>query len=163
MSQILEPLAREQAPEGTHATFDHLRDQLGRVPNLYAAIAHSAPALNGSLTFAATLSQGALTGREIETVLLAVAQANECEYGVAVHTRVGQLQKLTAHEAQALRTAHSADPSLNILAALTLAIVNSRGWPAPYLVDQFFVAGYTQAALVELLGFAALGTFNTYV
>ncbi|WP_310394052.1 carboxymuconolactone decarboxylase family protein [Hymenobacter sp.] len=163
MSTILEVLTREQAPAAAQPTFDGLHGKLGFVPNLYATFAHSAPALNGSIGFGSALAQGELTGREIETIYLAASEANNCDYCVAAHTTVGKLQGLTEEETHAVRTASSADPSLNALAALTIGIVQSKGRPAPQLLDQFFVAGYSRAALVELIGFVALNTFNNYV
>ena len=163
MSTILEVLTREQAPAAAQPTFDGLRGKLGFVPNLYATFAHSAPALNGSIGFGAALAQGQFSGREIETIYLAASEANNCDYCIAAHTTVGKLQGLTDEEAFALRTASSTNPNLNALAALTISVVETKGRPAAHLLDQFFVAGYNKAALVELIGFVAVNTFNNYV
>ena len=163
MSNHLPVLTREQAPEGAKATFDGLRGKLGFVPNLYATFAHSPQALNGSIAFGSALSQGELNGREIETVYLAASEANQCEYCISAHTTVGKLQGLEEEETIAVRTASSTDARLNALAALTLEIVSTNGHPAPSLLDQFFAVGYSKAALVEVIGFVALNTFNNYV
>lgn len=163
MSKHLEVLTREQAPAAAQPTFDGLRGKLGFVPNLYATFAHSAPALNGSIGFGSALAQGEFNGREIETIYLAASEANTCDYCIAAHTTVGKLQGLTEEEAQGVRTARSADARLNALAALTIGIVNDKGRPESALVEQFFEAGYSKAALVELVGFVALNTFNNYV
>jgi uncharacterized peroxidase-related enzyme len=163
MSSPLEVLTREQAPPAARPTFDSLHSKLGFVPNLYATFAHSAPALNGSIGFATALAQGELTGREIETIYLAASEANQCNYCIAAHTTVGQGQGLTAAETRAVRTASSHDVRLNAVAALTLAIVHTNGHPGADVVTAFFAAGYSKAALVELIGFVAVNTFNNYV
>jgi uncharacterized peroxidase-related enzyme len=163
MSNQLQVLTREQAPEGAKATFDGLRGKLGFVPNLYATFAHSPQALNGSIAFGTALSQGELNGREIETIYLVASEANECDYCVAAHTTVGKLQGLTEEETIAVRTVSSSDTRLNALAALTLSVVRNNGHPAQASLDQFFAAGYSKAALVELIGIIALNTFNNYV
>ncbi|MDF7813716.1 carboxymuconolactone decarboxylase family protein [Hymenobacter sp. YC55] len=163
MSNQLQVLTREQAPEGAKATFDGLQGKLGFVPNLYATFAHSPAALNGSIGFGTALSKGELNGREIETIYLAASEANECDYCVAAHTTVGKLQGLTEEETIAVRTANSSDARLNAVAALTLDIVGNNGRPSQTSLEQFFAAGYSKAALVELIGFVALNTFNNYV
>ena len=163
MNNQLQVLTREQAPEGAKATFDGLHGKLGFVPNLYATFAHSPQALNGSIGFGTALSQGELSGREIETIYLAASEANHCNYCIAAHTTVGKLQGLTEEETIAVRTASSSDDRLNALAALTLSIVGNNGHPSQETLDEFFAAGYSKAALVELIGVIALNTFNNYV
>jgi len=163
MNNQLQVLTREQAPEGAKATFDGLHGKLGFVPNLYATFAHSPQALNGSIGFGTALSQGELSGREIETIYLAASEANQCNYCIAAHTTVGKLQGLTEEETVAVRTASSSDPRLNALSALTLSIVGNNGHPSQGTLDEFFAAGYSKAALVELIGVIALNTFNNYV
>ncbi|WP_046244817.1 carboxymuconolactone decarboxylase family protein [Hymenobacter terrenus] len=163
MPALLEVLTREQAPAAAQPTFDGLHDKLGFVPNLYATFAHSAPALNGSIGFANALARGEFNGREIETIYLAASEANHCDYCIAAHTTVGQFQGLTTAETRAVRTASSNDAKLNAVAALTLAIVHTNGHPDADVVAAFFAAGYSKAALVELIGFIAVNTFNNYV
>lgn len=159
----LEVLPRAQAPAAAQPTYDGLHGKLGFVPNLYATFAHSPAALNGSIGFGAALAKGELTGREIETIYLAASEANACGYCVAAHTKVGQLQGLSAAETRGVRTASTGDAKLDAVAALTLDVVASNGRPAAASLDRFFAAGYSKAALVELIGFVALNTFNNYV
>ncbi len=163
MSHVLEVLPREHAPAAAQPTYDGLHGKLGFVPNLYATFAHSPAALNGSIGFGAALAKGELDGREVETIYLAASEANRCAYCVAAHTTVGQLQGLSEAETRGVRTASSGDARLDAVAALTLSIVASNGRPAPAALDRFFAAGYSKAALVELIGFVALNTFNNYV
>ena len=159
----LEVLPRAHAPAAAQPTYDGLHGKLGFVPNLYATFAHSPAALNGSIGFGAALAKGELDGREIETVYLAASEANACAYCVAAHTTVGQLQGLSAAETRGARTARTGDARLDALAALTRDVVATNGRPAPASLDRFFAAGYSKAALVELIGFVALNTFNNYV
>ncbi|MBC8081873.1 MAG: carboxymuconolactone decarboxylase family protein [Hymenobacter sp.] len=163
MSNQLQVLTREQAPAGSQATYDGLHGKLGFVPNLYATFAHSPQALNGSIAFGSALSQGELNGREIETIYLAASEANQCDYCIAAHTTVGKLQGLSEEETIGVRTASAGDSRLDAVATLTLDIVGSNGHPAQASLDQFHAAGYSKAALVELIGFVAVNTFNNYV
>ena len=41
--------------------------------------------------------------------------------------------------------------------------MHTQGHPNTMLVQQFFAVGYSQAALVEVVGLVAAGTFQSYV
>lgn len=163
MSQYLNALTRDQASPAAQQTFDDLQKKVGFLPNIYAAIGNSAVALNASLAFNAALAKGELSARETEVIKLAASEANGCAYCVAAHSAVGQMQGLSQEQTRAARTGTLADPKLNAVAQLTLDIVNSKGHPAPARVKAFFAAGYSKAALVELLAFVAANTFNNYL
>ena len=61
---------------------DRTQAQLGRVPNLYRAMALAPAALEGYLAFRAALSHGLLSPRLREQLALIVAEVNACEYCV---------------------------------------------------------------------------------
>lgn len=156
-------VTRENAPESAQATFDGLQKKIGFVPNLYATFAHSPLALNGSIAWAETLRKGVLNGKEVEAIFLAASEANHCFYCVSAHTQMGLLYGLTEAQTRELRQQTSPDPKLNAIAVLARDVVESRGFPQQANIDNFFAQGYGKAALVELLGFVALNTFNNYV
>ncbi|WP_046244814.1 carboxymuconolactone decarboxylase family protein [Hymenobacter terrenus] len=163
MKKILNTLTRAKAPKDAQPVLDSLRSRLGFVPKLYATVAHSAPALNGYLEFATTLRTGELDGAEIEAAYLAASEAHHCADGLAVHTAAGRLCGLTEVEMLAARTATSSDPRLQAIAVLARAVVLTQGRPEPAHLAQFFAAGYSKAALVELIGLIAANTFHSYV
>lgn len=156
-------LPREQAPAAAQPTYDGLQKMVGFMPNLYATFAHSARALNGSIAWAETLRKGELNGQEVEAIFLAASEANHCFYCISAHTQMGLSFGLTEEQTLALRQQTSTDPKLNAVATLTRDVVESRGFPTPANLAAFFAQGYSKAALVELLGFVALNTFNNYV
>jgi len=156
-------LTREQAPAAAQPTYDGLQKMVGFMPNLYATFAHSARALNGSIAWAETLRKGELTGQEAEAIFLAASEANNCFYCVSAHTQMGLSFGLTEEQTLALRQQTSTDPKLNAVATLARDVVESRGYPAQANIEAFFAQGYSKAALVELIGFVALNTFNNYV
>jgi AhpD family alkylhydroperoxidase len=148
-------LTREQAPAAAQPTYDGLQKIVGFMPNLYATFAHSAQALNGSIAWAETLRKGELNGQEAEAIFLAASEANNCFYCVSAHTQMGLSFGLAEAQTLELRQQTSNDPKLNAVA--------SRGFPTQANLDAFFAQGYSKAALVELIGFVALNTFNNYV
>ncbi len=156
-------VTRENAPEAAKPTFDGLHKKIGFVPNLYATFAHSPLALNGSIAWAETLRKGALNGKEAEAIFLAASEANQCYYCVSAHTQMGLMHGLTEAQTVDLRRQTSPDPKLNAISVLARDVVKSRGFPQQANIDNFFAHGYGKAALVELIGFVALNTFNNYI
>src|SRR2546425_7867922 len=74
--------------EVTHL-LEKTRAALGRIPNLYAALANSPASLAGYLGFREALVRGVLPQRLREGIALLVAEQNECEYCVSAHTARG--------------------------------------------------------------------------
>ncbi|WP_420318618.1 carboxymuconolactone decarboxylase family protein [Ekhidna sp.] len=158
----LEVLSYEEANHESKGIFDDLKEKIGNVPNVYATIGNSSKALKGILDLNNTLSKGEFSGKEIETIALAVAQANECNYCLAAHTAVGKMQGLTEDQTIEIRTGDIADEKLKALSALAKKITVARGNPDQEFINNFFSVGYNKAALAELIGLIAVNTITNY-
>ena len=161
--KYLDALTREDAPVENQPIFDALKSKIGMVPNLYATAANSPVSLNAILNFGETLGSGSFSNREIEAIALAVSEANSCDYCLAAHTALAKMNGFTEAETIDIRTNAVKDSKLIALTTLARSITISRGRPETELVDRFLSAGYTRAALVELIGFVAVNTFNNYL
>lgn len=161
--KTLEALNREQVSEGNQQIFDTLKKKVGMVPNLYATAANSDVALGAILGFGETLGGGTFSGKEVESIALAVSQVNDCEYCLAAHTTIGKMHGLSESQTLDLRTGEIADEKLRALTQLAIGLAENKGRANQGLIDAFFSAGYTKAALVELIGLVAVNTFNNYL
>ena len=159
----LEALSREATVEENKAIFDQLKTKIGMVPNLYATYANSPVALKAILDLDGTLKGGGFTNREIEAIALAVSEANACDYCLAAHTALGKMNGFSEEETIGLRTLTTEDKKLHALVDLAAAITITRGQPEHEKIDTFFAVGYDKAALVELIGFIAVNTYNNYL
>jgi len=89
---MFQPIDPETAAGNVKSLLDATRRQLGRVPNLYRALANSPHALEAYLAFRDALQQGQLDVPMRERVALLTAQLNACDYCVAAHSfRGGKL------------------------------------------------------------------------
>ncbi len=158
----LEALSRDQVAPETQEVFDALKTKVGMVPNLYATVANSHKALTTMLSATETLASGEFNGKEVEAIALAVGQINSCGYCLSAHTTLGKLQGFTEEQTLEIRQGTIADKKLSALTALASEITISRGRPDQSIVDKFFAAGYSKAALSELIGLVALNTFTNY-
>jgi uncharacterized peroxidase-related enzyme len=158
----LAPLTYEEASSTLKPIFDQIKKGAGRVPNLMATIGNSPVALEAILAFGNTLGKGQLNRKEVETVSLAVSQANDCEYCIAAHTTVLKMNGITDEETVEIRRGTAKD-KLGALAQLAHELVRTHGHPSQESIDRFFAAGYNKAALVEVVGVVSANYFNNYI
>lgn len=140
----------EQVSPANQAIFDSLGKQLGFVPNLYAAFAHSESALGTYL--ALQNARSSLSPKAREVVNLVVSQVNHCAYCLAAHTALGRKVGFTAEQILEIRRGTASfDPHLDALARLVRNVALERGHAAPALLEAFFKAGWTQGSLVDVM------------
>lgn len=158
----LETLTKDQASEASKEIFESLEKKIGMIPNVYATIGNSPYALKATLSIGETIGKGEFSGKEVEAIALAVAQANECGYCLAAHTAVGKSQGFSEDETLAIRNGDIKDEKLKALTLLAKAITESRGYPEQELINSFFDVGYSKAALAELIVLVGLNTITNY-
>lgn len=149
MSRIDVPTYDTVSP-ANQALFDNLKKAVGKVPNLYATMAHSEHALASYLALQGAKSS--IAGKSREVVNLVVSQVNECEYCLAAHSVIGKMTGFTDAQIMEIRSGRASfDPKLDALARLSKAIVIQRGKVDDSLVEAFFAAGWTKENLVDTI------------
>jgi AhpD family alkylhydroperoxidase len=127
--------------------------------------AESPAALRGGLAIYEAFSSSSLSPAEQQIVMLAVSEANDCEYCVAAHSTLAKrFAKVDPAVVDAVRRrAPIADVRLDALARFTRKVVERRGMLADGEVDAFLGVGYTRAQVIEVLLGVGMKTFNNYV
>ncbi|MFF5209221.1 carboxymuconolactone decarboxylase family protein [Streptosporangium sp. NPDC000396] len=141
---------------------DETRRQLGRVPNLYAALANGPAALSGYLAMRDHLTKGVLTVRLREQIALLVAQDNGCTYCVSAHTMRGKRLGLTDEELTQTRDARDTDPHADAILRITREIMRTAGRVDDETLAAARSAGVTDAELAEIVAHVALNTLSNY-
>jgi AhpD family alkylhydroperoxidase len=97
--------------------------------------------------------------------MLAVSEANDCEYCVAAHSTLAKrVAKVDAALVDAVRRrAPLADAKLDALVRFTRKVVEQRGVMTDGEVAAFLDFGYTRAQIIEVLLGVGMKTFNNYV
>lgn len=161
--KTLKALTTDQVDESTQEVFAAIKQKVGMVPNLYAAIANSPKLLNAFLAFADALKAGIFTAKENEAIALAISQVNGCDYCLAAHSTLGGLAGYTKEELISIRNGSAIDSKLNALVLLAAELTEKRGKASQELVDNFLSEGYTHGAFAELIGMVALRSFTNYI
>jgi AhpD family alkylhydroperoxidase len=124
MSRLSIPTV-ENAPEASKPLFAAVNKQLGVVPNLMKLVGHSPAALEGYLSLNGALAKGKLNVKLRESIALAVAEYNGCDYCLSAHDYLGR------NVATSMRPATDTPPTLGRtrLCALPAAL------PSPEVVS----------------------------
>ncbi|MCX5211178.1 carboxymuconolactone decarboxylase family protein [Kitasatospora sp. NBC_00240] len=138
------------------------RKQLGRVPNLYAAMANGPAALRGYLALRDALVGGSFDTRRREQLALFIAQRNGCTYCVSAHSMRGGKVGMTSDELLLTRQGADADPHMNQVLRITGEIMATGGRVTDEAVAEARRAGVTDAELTEIVAHIALNVLSNY-
>ncbi len=155
---------KETAPEASQSTIEAVNQVYGFFPNLYAVFAESPVAISTYLHISNQLKEhGALTPQEQQIVMLAVSEANGCDYCVAAHSMVAGMSQVPEETVEKLRNGDlPSDAKQAALVRFALAIQEHRGWIPETEQEAFLAAGYTSRHALDVLSILALKTLSNY-
>lgn len=152
-----EPLALDRLEEALN--------QLGFVPNLYSAMAHSPGLLDTYMHgYERFRSLSGFTPVEQEVVLLAISRENSCTYCVAAHSFVADnLSGVPAAVTNAIRDGVPVpDARLAALHDFTQTLVKKRGLASQADAQAFLAAGFSERHMLEIVLAMAVKTLSNY-
>lgn len=158
----IEPVDRDTAPEQTQQLLSGVQKKLGMVPNLIGTLAQSPAAAKAYLNFSQALSDGVISPQLREQIALAVSEVNECGYCLAAHCAIGNSVGLSDDQLRDARSASSPDRKTEAALKFARAIVDNRGFVSDDDLADIRAAGFTDEAIVEVVGHVALNIFTNY-
>lgn len=142
--------------------FDQLKKAVGFVPNIYSLMAYSETALDTYLKF--ENAPNSFSKKEVELIKLAVSQENGCQYCLSAHTLFGKMNGFSEEQILEIRSGSASFSSkLHALVNITKEITAKKGDTTDEAVQNFFDAGYTRGALVELVQLVAVMVVTNYL
>jgi uncharacterized peroxidase-related enzyme len=155
-------LPNADSPQKSREILEATQARIKMVPNLYRALAASPAALQSYVQFAETLNGGVLSAKYRESLAVAIAEANRCQYCLSAHTAIGKMTGLKDEALIQARTAHSDDPKLQAILQLARKMVVQRGQLAHGDFEAAQQAGITHAEFAEIAAHIGLHTFSNY-
>lgn len=156
----------DSAPD-SRAILDGAQKALGFVPNLYATMAESPALLEGYTTLAGIFDKTDLSATERQIILMVNNRLNGCEYCMAAHSTISQMQGVPDDVIAALRSgAALADAKLEALRTFAVRVNESRGWPTDEDISALLGAGYTKRTVLEVVlgtGLKVLSNFTNHI
>jgi AhpD family alkylhydroperoxidase len=152
----------ETATGAAKDLLDATQKQLGRVPNLYRAMANSPVALGAYLEFRGALQGGLLDKAMCERIALLTAQLNDCDYCVAAHNFRGGKIGLSTEDLANTRFSQSSSPKIHAALVFVTELVRSKGAVAASTQGAMVQAGWTVSEIGEMVAHVALNVFSNY-
>lgn len=163
MSRITIP-AVENTPAAAQPLLDAVQKQLGMVPNLMRLLAHSPAALEAYLSFTGALAKTSISIALRERIALAIAEYNACDYCLSAHDYLGrQVARISDAEIHAARDARSEDARTEAALQFALRVAQARGQVSDAEIASLRLAGFDQAAILEIVVTVALNVLTNYV
>nr|WP_295776446.1 carboxymuconolactone decarboxylase family protein [Rhodoferax sp.] len=159
MYALLDP---QTATGAAKDLLDATQKQLGRVPNLYRAMANSPKALGAYLEFRGALQGGLLDNAMCERIALLTAQLNDCDYCVAAHSFRGTKLGLSAEDLAKTRLSQSNSPQIHAALVFVEELVKGRGVVSASTHDALLGVGWTVSEIGEMVAHVALNVFSNY-
>lgn len=153
----------ESAPEDSRPLLRDLKESVGMVPNLAAAMAESPQLLKGFLAVRDIYHGGTFTPGEIQVLSLTAAFENGCAWCMAFHTMLARKEGVSQESVEALRDGRSpVEPRLGVLSDFARRMVRQRGAIGSADLERFCGADYTPAQALEVvlaMGFSLMANY----
>lgn len=144
--------------------FQEKEETQGFVPNIFAVVAESVPALLAYENMSKKFSECPFTAAEKETIEIVTSIENNCKYCVAGHSAFAAMQNVPEEIIKALRKGSPVeDPRIEALANFTRKFIRSRGKLSNKDIILFFDAGFTRAQFIDVALGISLKTFTNYI
>ncbi len=159
----INPVQIEDAPDASKPVLTQIKSKFGRVPNIFATLAHSPASLKALTGLFSALDEGSLSGKAHEAIALRVGQKHGCKYCTAAHTAKAISVGAEAEEAIGFRTGRSNDPKTQGVLRLAETMVDNRGQLSDEDIRAARDAGVSDGELLETVAIVACNTFTNYV
>ena len=161
MSQfrLLEP---QQVDQEARRHLEGVQAKLGRLPNLFKAMANSPAALEAYLAIGQALERGRLSSQLRERIALVVAERNGCEYCLAAHAAIGRSLGLSKDEIASNRRAQSSDQASSAVLTFVKLLVDNRGKVSSEDLEQLREAGFDDGQVAEIVTTVVINIFTNY-
>ena len=154
----------DNAPDASKPLFAAVKKQLGVVPNLMKMVGHSPAALEGYLSLNGALAKGKLDVKLRESIALAVAEYNGCDYCLSAHDYLGRnVAKLNDAEIDSAREGRSSDSRTHAALRFARSVAESRGRVSDAEIATLRNAGFDEAGVIEIVVNVALNVLTNYV
>jgi uncharacterized peroxidase-related enzyme len=163
MSRLTIPTV-EQSVEASKPLLAAVHKQLGVVPNMMKLIGNSPAALEGYLSLNGALAKGKLNTKLRESIALAIAEFNGCDYCLSAHDYLGKnVAELNQQEIDAARDGRADDSRTNAALIFARRVAESRGRVSGSDLATLREAGFDDAGVIEIVVNVAVNVLTNYV
>lgn len=153
----------DDAPKGSRDGLDAVGERYGTTPNIYAQMAHAPAVINGLGALERAIEEYTTLDRPArETIALAVAAANHCDYCQAAHTMSGKAAGLTEEQTIQIRRGQVDDDKLGALADVAREATENTGTVSEGTWQAALDAGWSDTELADAFAAITLNIATSY-
>jgi uncharacterized peroxidase-related enzyme len=153
----------DDVPAGARRTLDKVAAQLGFIPGMFRTIASNPTVLEAVTSLQGTMSR-VLDARTRHSIALAVSQANECDYCLAVHTYTSsEFGGMSSDDIDLARAGNAVDPKRAAAARFAQEVVESRGQVSDADLAAVRDAGYSDPDILAIVTVAVQALLTNYI
>ena len=156
-------ISPDEAPENVNAAYELVRAKLGRVPNMYQVMANSPAVLLAYVQLQSALAEGRLSKKIAESIALAAAEKNGCEYCLSAHDFLGRKVGLSSDDIFNARSFNSPDPRLQEALTFSRKLLSADDRPGEEDLIALRAAGYSDGEVLEIIAHVVRNTFTNYI
>jgi uncharacterized peroxidase-related enzyme len=138
------------------------KERYGMIPNILRTMANSPAVLEAYLTMVDALDEGLLPVKLREQIAIVISEKNDCDYCLAYHSAVGQLEGLSREEVDDSRKGVSPDSKVEAALQFAVQVVENRGKVTDDAVGSLYKTGYSDGEIAEIVANVALTMFSNY-
>lgn len=155
-------LTLETAPEGSKEILNGFQQKMGKVINIFKAMANSPAALKTYLGIDAALQDKTLDNAISERIALAMASVNGCEYCTAAHSYLAK-GSLSDEEIVNARQRKSDDAKAQAALDFAVAVMKTAGKVSDEELEKVKKAGFSDGDILEIVSIITLNFFTNVV
>ncbi|MGW9684871.1 carboxymuconolactone decarboxylase family protein [Flagellimonas sp. 2504JD1-5] len=155
----------ENAPEASKPILKAAKAAYGFEANLLGLMANHPALLYAYWEGDKFLTKNSvLTAKERQIAFLASSYENNCQYCMAAHSSIAQMNKVPQENIDALREGRELpDKKLNALSEYVKATTTKRGQVTNEDIGKFLDAGYTKEAMLEVITIVGFKVMTNYM
>jgi alkylhydroperoxidase family enzyme len=157
----LQPIELNEATGEAKAMLDGLQQRMGRVPNLLRLLGRSPKVLRSYLDLTNAFNSQ-LSERLRILITVTVAQTTGGDYLLSFAHVLGKREGLNDEEMNAARRGESSEAKTAVVLRFAAKVAREHGRVSEDDLSALSEAGYTEAELVEILGYISLSMFRVY-
>ena len=158
----IQTLDVEKAQPKAKEVLDGVNKKLGTVPNIFKTFAHSPAVLNAYMGFSGAMAEAKLDGKIRETIALAAAGKNNCDYCASAHTVLGQKAGLTEDEVKKNLELKATEEKSQAVIDFTSKVIEKRAKIEDADIEKLRKVGFDDQEIVEIIATISLNIFTNY-
>lgn len=139
-----------------------VQGKMGRVPNIFAHMAHSPAALQTVLAESDLLAKGKLRGKLREQIAIALAVQTGCEYCLHAHSAIGKMQGASDEELRLAQKAEAPEPKADAVLKFAVEILKTQGGVSDGALATVREAGVSDEEIVEIVANVGHNLFTNF-